>query len=160
LSRGVAARGPGIRYPAPVIFAGVFLAGWGLNHFWRLPIEAGGTGMMLPASGWLLIVGGIGLVAAAISTLVRARTTFLPDRESNSLVIAGPFAISRNPIYVGMMAVYVGAALVANMAWPVLLLPLVWILMRVLIINREERYLDEKFGVNYADYRRRVRRWL
>ena len=160
MSGGVASRGPGIRFPAPVIFAGVFLAGWGLHRIWHLPIEAGGGGTILLVSGWLLIVSGLGLGAAGISTLVKARTTFLPDRESNSLVVAGPFAISRNPIYVGMMAIYVGAALVANMAWPILLLPLVWILMRVLIINREERYLAGKFGATYSEYHRRVRRWL
>jgi protein-S-isoprenylcysteine O-methyltransferase Ste14 len=59
-----------------------------------------------------------------------------------------------------MMAIYVGVALAINSAWPVLLLPLVWILMRVSIIAREERYLAEKFGAKYVDYRRRVRRWL
>ena len=108
----------------------------------------------------MLGIGGLLLFVAAISTLVRARTTFLPNRESNTLVVAGPFALSRNPIYVGFMSIYVGIALVTNIAWPILILPLVWIVMRMYIIAREERYLAAKFGDSYVQYRRRVRRWL
>jgi protein-S-isoprenylcysteine O-methyltransferase Ste14 len=160
MSRGAAARGPGIRCPAPVIFIGAFLFAWALNRTWHLPIEEAAGGMVRLSAGWFLIGAGLLLGAAGIMTLVRARTTFMPDRESNDLVTAGPFALSRNPIYAGMMAIYVGVALAINSAWPVLLLPLVWILMRVSIIAREERYLAEKFGAKYVDYRRRVRRWL
>jgi protein-S-isoprenylcysteine O-methyltransferase Ste14 len=160
MSRHTAERGAGIRCPAPIIFIGALIVAWGLNRIWALPIVAVTQSWIRPATGWFLVLTGIALAGMGIATLVRARTTVLPDRESNSLVIAGPFAISRNPIYVGFMSIYVGIALLANTAWPVLLLPLVWILMRVLIINREEHYLSGKFGEPYAEYRRRVRRWL
>ena len=143
-----------------MIFIGTLLVAWALNRRWYLPIEQAGTGVIRSAAGWLLIGAGLLLGAAGIMTLIRARTTFMPDRESNELVMAGPFAFSRNPIYAGMMAIYVGVAIASNTAWPILLLPLVWILMRVLIIAREERYLAGKFGAKYVDYRRRVRRWL
>ena len=160
MSPGAAVRGPGIRCPAPVIFIGAFLLAWALNRGWYLPIAPAGRGIVRLTAGWFLIGAGLLVAAAGIMALVRARTTFLPDRESNDLVTAGPFARSRNPIYAGMMAIYVGVALAANSAWPILLLPLVWIVMRAGIIAREERYLAEKFGAKYVDYRRRVRRWL
>jgi protein-S-isoprenylcysteine O-methyltransferase Ste14 len=160
MNRHGASRGPGIRCYAPVVFATVFAAGWLLNHTWHLPIAVAGSGNVRIAAGWLLSVAGVLLSVLSIATLVRAKTTFMPDRESNRLIVGGPFSISRNPIYVGMLAIYVGMTLLANTAWPILLLPVVWIWMRVGIINREERYLAEKFGEPYAEYRRRVRRWL
>ena len=160
MSRHVAERGPGIRYPAPFIFIGAGIVAWGLERMWALPITEASHGWIRPAAGWFLLFSGLALSVLAITTLVRAKTTIFPDRESNLLVVAGPFAISRNPIYVGFMSMYIGVALLRNTAWPVLLLPLVWILMRVLIINREEQYLSGKFGEPYAAYRRRVRRWL
>jgi len=160
MTRDAALRGPGIRCHAPIVFGTALLAAWALNRRWPLPIEVNGFGTARSAVGWLLGIGGLLLFVAAISTLVRARTTFLPNRESNTLVVAGPFALSRNPIYVGFMSIYVGIALVTNIAWPILILPLVWIVMRMYIIAREERYLAAKFGDSYVQYRRRVRRWL
>jgi protein-S-isoprenylcysteine O-methyltransferase Ste14 len=160
VNRVALARGPGIRCHAPIVFLAALAVAWRLHRTWNLPIEVGGHGVVRSSAGWLLILGGFLLGAISIGTLVRARTTFLPDRESNYLVMAGPFAFSRNPIYVGMMAIYVGIALASNSAWPILLLPLVWIVMRAYIIAREERYLAGKFGETYVDYRRRVRRWL
>lgn len=160
MSRVAAARGPGIRCHAPIVFLTALVVAWRLHLAWSLPIELGGHGVVRSIAGWLLALAGFLIGAAGLATLVRARTTFLPNRESNQLVVAGPFAFSRNPIYVGMMAIYVGVALVSNSAWPILLLPLVWIVMRAYIIAREERYLAAKFGASYVDYRRRVRRWL
>lgn len=63
-------------------------------------------------------------------------------------------------MYLSMTLFYLGAALVADMLWPVLLLPAVLILLTVFVIQREERYLADAFGAEYAAYRARVRRWL
>lgn len=151
--------GAGIRFYAPFVFVTALLIAWGLNRNWPIPIEVNGGSVRL-AAGWLMVVAGAGLMFAGLATLLSASTTFWPDRESNKLVVAGPFAFSRNPIYVGDMSIYVGIALVTNTAWPIVLLPLVWIVMRMYIIAREEHYLSGKFGESYAQYRRRVRRWL
>jgi protein-S-isoprenylcysteine O-methyltransferase Ste14 len=63
-------------------------------------------------------------------------------------------------MYVGFVAMYLGAALLANSVWPLLLLPVVIITLESLIINREERYLRSVFGAEYEEYCRRVGRWL
>jgi protein-S-isoprenylcysteine O-methyltransferase Ste14 len=99
-------------------------------------------------------------MAWALVTLVRHRTTFHPDREASRLVVAGPYRFSRNPIYLGLTAVYAGAALLANTLWAILLLPLVLIIVATQVIGREERYLARTFGEDYSEYCRRVRRWL
>jgi protein-S-isoprenylcysteine O-methyltransferase Ste14 len=78
-----------------------------------------------------------------------------PDR----LVRRGPYAHSRNPMYVASAAVYVGIALVAGAAWPLALLPAVLLATHVVIV-REERVLDGRFGAAYRSYRASVRRYL
>jgi protein-S-isoprenylcysteine O-methyltransferase Ste14 len=72
----------------------------------------------------------------------------------------GPFARSRNPLYVGLLVGSAGVALVAGSAWALVALPLEWALLRWGAVVPEEHYLTAKFGVAYTDYAGRVRRWL
>jgi protein-S-isoprenylcysteine O-methyltransferase Ste14 len=46
------------------------------------------------------------------------------------------------------------------MLWPIIVLPIVLILLTMLVIRREERYLESAFGAAYAEFRKRVRRWV
>jgi Phospholipid methyltransferase len=64
----------------------------------------------------------------------------------NQLVQGGPYAYGRNPMYVAWTVAYVGAALVAGTAWPLLLLPVVLVVTQVVVL-REERSLERRFGV-------------
>ena len=63
-------------------------------------------------------------------------------------------------MYLSMTVFYLGLVFLTGMLWPLLLLPLVLILLTVFVIRREERYLADAFGAEYAAYRTRVRRWL
>ena len=73
---------------------------------------------------------------------------------------AGPYRLTRNPMYVSLAALYVGVSLFANSWWPLLLLPVVLLAVDRAVIAREERYLAGAFPAEYAAYRARVRRWL
>jgi protein-S-isoprenylcysteine O-methyltransferase Ste14 len=104
--------------------------------------------------GWPLILAGLWLgvravQAAAVVDLER------PDQ----LVDSGPYARSRNPMYVALTLGYVGAATVAGTAWPLLLLPAVLTVTHVVVL-REERSLERRFGSAYRGYRTSVRRYL
>ena len=59
-----------------------------------------------------------------------------------------------------MTTAYLGGVLVTNMFWPLLLLPVSLAALTILVIRREERYLADAFGAEYAAYRKRTRRWL
>lgn len=155
-----AQRGARVRVPPPLIFLGGWLAGWALHH--RIPFDIDGRGAR-PAqvvAGVLLSAAGALVMAWAIRTLLLARTTILPHGVVRQIVTSGPFQFSRNPIYAGMTAIYTGAALFENMAWPLFMLPLVLVAVTSAVIAREERYLSDTFGDDYAAYCRRVRRWL
>jgi protein-S-isoprenylcysteine O-methyltransferase Ste14 len=66
----------------------------------------------------------------------------------------------RIPDYIGQALVYAGIALLANSWWPLFIFSLVLFVVQRLVIEREERYLEEKFDEEYREYRARVRRWL
>ncbi|NQV80212.1 MAG: isoprenylcysteine carboxylmethyltransferase family protein, partial [Alphaproteobacteria bacterium] len=90
----------------------------------------------------------------------RAGTAVQPYKPSTTVVTDGVYRFSRNPIYLGLTAFYLGLAFAVNSGWAILLLPLVLVVMHYGVIAREERYLEGKFGAAYRDYKNRVRRWL
>lgn len=153
-------QGPGIRVPPPFIFAGGWLVAWWLHR--RLPFDIDGSG----ASAWQTALGlaacaaGLGLVAWGITTFTLARTPVIPHRPARALVRHGPYRFTRNPMYVGLTSLHIGLALVANMAWPLVMLPVVLIVLTTYVIRREEAHLTRMFGEDYHAFRRDVRRWL
>lgn len=72
----------------------------------------------------------------------------------------GPYRLSRNPLYVGVLALYLALALLAPTVWRLLLFPVAVLLLLCGAIRPEERFLHERFGAPDDDYRRRVRRSL
>jgi len=90
----------------------------------------------------------------------RAGTNVRPDRPATALVTGGPFRFSRNPLYVSLIALYLGITLLFDALWPLILLIPVLAFVHWGIVLREERYLELKFGDAYRDYKTRVRRWI
>ena len=101
-----------------------------------------------------------GITWWALSTFVRVRTGIMPDRPARQLVTFGPYRFSRNPMFVGFSAIYVGLAVLLNMVWPLAVLPLVIAVLTLTVIRHEERYMATEFGDPYQTYCRRVRRWM
>lgn len=151
---------PGIHVPPPFVFAAAFLLGLALDH-WVIEFRLGDASRLaLVVTGWLLIALGLGAIIWAVVTFTRARTTVLPFRAATAMVTSGPYRLSRNPMYVGMILLYLGFSLVTGMAWPLVMLPPALGALAALVIRREERYLEAVFGAQYAAYRARVRRWI
>lgn len=110
--------------------------------------------------GAVLMLCGLGIAAIAVRTLLRADTTYLPDRGARHLVETGVFSRSRNPIYLGFVVMLVGFAVMAGSIWVLLLTPLFMLYLRYFVIAREEAYLERRFGEAYLAYKRKVRRWF
>jgi protein-S-isoprenylcysteine O-methyltransferase Ste14 len=96
----------------------------------------------------------------ALATIARHRTALLPGAATTTVVDRGPFARSRNPLYVGLLVGSAGVALLAGSVWALVALPLEWALLRWGAVVPEEQYLSAKFGTEYTAYTSRVRRWL
>jgi protein-S-isoprenylcysteine O-methyltransferase Ste14 len=143
---------PGVIAPPPLIFAGAFGIGYLLrNNFVRL-----GS----PVMGTILAIVGLAIGSPAFVEMLRAHTNLNPSLPATALVTSGTFRISRNPLYLSMVFLYVGAALFFRLTAALVALPIALILLHFGVIRREERYLEAKFGDQYRAYRSRVRRWI
>lgn len=145
--------------PPPVQFAVAFLVGIGLDWLspWR---PAWMTAGLTHWAGLALTIAGCALAAAAAGRFVLRRTTLHPTGEPSRLVASGAHAWSRNPMYVSLTVIYVGVALALGRAWPLILVVFPWASMNWAVIPFEEARLRATFGQDYADYCRRVRRWI
>ena len=147
----------GVVVPPPLIYLACFLVGLGLQQLVALP--------RLPAAPWRLV--GVALLAFWLALTVAsfrrfrtARTSVIPVRPATALVIEGPYRFTRNPMYLGLLSLYVGVACWLGLLWPVLLAPVLVGVVQRSVIQREERYLERRFGGDYRQYRAQVRRWL
>jgi len=116
----------------------------------------------LPAI-WLgaaLIVLAVALFVWAIMTMTRGGSNVPTSRPTTTIVDAGPYGFTRNPIYVGMMLSLVGLAVAFDSIWSLITSIFFFLVIRFGVVAREEAYLDRKFGDVYRGYRARVRRWL
>jgi len=116
--------------------------------------------------GWLVPVGlalvalGVAAMAWVIAEMRRTHQDPDPRKPTPELIVGGPFRFARNPIYTGMALVQAGIGLALANVWILLLLPpTLWILRRE-VIEKEEAYLERKFGDAYRAYKSSVRRWL
>lgn len=147
-------RRPATLLPPPLIYVAALWAGWELQKLLLLAFPK------LPGIGWMLVLLGCLLMLWAAVTLFHHHTTINPYAGVAHLVQRGPFAFSRNPIYLSDSVIYFGVMLIWGNLWPLLLYPLVWVAIRYGVIRNEEAHLRAKFGNTYLQYCQRVRRWL
>ncbi len=153
----MADRGPDFRVWPPVAVGGPLLAGVLVTWFVGDPLT---RSVQTAMSGWLLVAAFVAWNGWALWTVARHRTGLLPGSPTTTVIVDGPFARSRNPLYVGLLVGAAGLALLAGSLWALLLLPVEWALLRWGAVLPEERYLATSFAATYDDYRRQVRRWL
>jgi len=134
------------------------LLGWALHHW--LPILVwlpSPWRYVLAAAAWTtsLVITG-----QAARTLARHETTIYPNGESTALVTSGIYRHTRNPMYLGMALIVLGAAFLMGSLSALLAVAFFCATIRGLFIRGEEERLEGWFGEEYRHYRRRVRRWL
>ena len=110
--------------------------------------------------GLVPIVAGFVVVLWAARIFERTGTTIKPFETSSALVVRGPYRVSRNPIYLGMVVALAGLAVLIGSVTPFLVVPAFAYLIDRRFIRAEEEQLDRTFGSQYGAYRARVRRWL
>lgn len=118
-----------------------------------VPAYVRNLGLLLAFVGFLPAIG-------AFLEFRKARTTLNPHGSSTQVVTSGIYRFTRNPIYLGFFFMVISVPLNSGLYWGIVLAPFYMITMNRLVIEREEAYLEKKFGNTYTSYRSRVRRWL
>ena len=157
MSFGTGNTGPAFRLWPPVSVFVPLLVGLFISHAAGDPLPGSGATTL---AGQVLVVAFVLWNGWALLVMGRRHTALLPGGETTTVIDTGPFGRSRNPLYVGLLALSAGLALLAASAWALVALPVEWLLLWWGAVRPEERYLAEKFGPEYAAYTARVRRWL
>ena len=147
---------PGLVRP-PRVYLLAALAGAGLERLWPLPLPVGPLGAPL---GLLVLATGIVFFGTTQRAFRTAGTAIPGNQPATALVRSGPMRFSRNPIYLAFTLMQVGLALWLHSGWMLLTLVPPVALMQLVVIPREERYLEAKFGAEYLAYKSSVRRWI
>ena len=150
---------PGVYVPPPLLYVIVFLASLLLQHFF--PLHFGmGLGRWTEIPGLLLIALALLFMAPSLLQFIRTRNSLIPFKPARSLQTDRIYAITRNPMYFGLLLAYLGICVFAGNWWTLLLVPALILLVQKTVIIKEEKYLQRAFGAEYEAYRSRVRRWI
>jgi protein-S-isoprenylcysteine O-methyltransferase Ste14 len=162
-----AARPPGVRvrawvgtivflFLAPGVVAG--LIPW-LITGWRVPDWGGWIWPVAIVAG-LLILSGIAVLLNAFARFARADGTPAPPVPTAHLVVVGPYRFVRNPMYVAVVAIILGQALLFGSLWTVLYAAVAMTAVALFVRFYEEPTLERTYGDEYRTYKANVRAWI
>ncbi|MET0861228.1 MAG: isoprenylcysteine carboxylmethyltransferase family protein [Microbacterium sp.] len=141
---------------APGIVAGLIpwlLTGWGIpwSPPWLVPVAIVSV---------LLIGSGVVVLLDAFIRFARADGTPAPPVPTAHLVVIGPYRFVRNPMYLAVLAIILGQALLFASAATVIYAALAFAAVFLFVRFYEEPTLDATYGDEYRRYRRHVRGWM
>ena len=158
MSKAIAVLGSALFFViAPLVLAG-FVPWWVTQ--WEIRPAFFGVDPTRILGGLLIIVGAPGLVDSFARFALQGLGTPAPIAPPQKLVVTGPYRYVRNPIYVAVVAVISGQALLfgdGRLLWYGALL---WLLFHVAVVMYEEPTLEETFGTAYDSFRSNVSRWI
>lgn len=110
--------------------------------------------------GLLFSWSSLPFIILSLRSFYKVKTTFDARRTTTTLVTTGIYRISRNPAYLALVLIYIGLSFLINSIWIFIMVIAVIFSLQKFCIEREEKYLEKKFGSQYLEYKKQVRRWL
>jgi protein-S-isoprenylcysteine O-methyltransferase Ste14 len=141
----------------PIIYLAAILIGLGLDFVFPL------RWMPARAAAWVgvtLVLISIALFLGATRRFKAAGTPVPGNLPTTTIVQSGPYRFTRNPIYLAFSLFALGVACWVNSIWLLVTLAAAVSVMNFVVIRREERYLERRFGAEYVGYKAHVRRWF
>lgn len=145
-----------IAFP-PLLFLGTLLVALLLRYVFPTPLLLSITALLIGAA---LVLTGVITLLLSFRGMIQHHTAINPSGATTAIVSTGLYRYTRNPMYLSLTLIYIGASVTANAWWGLLLLVPLLVAVQKGIIEREEQYLARKFGNEYLSYKARVRRWL
>jgi protein-S-isoprenylcysteine O-methyltransferase Ste14 len=141
---------------APGVVAG--LIPWWITG-WRIP-ERGGWGVPVAILAGALLLGGLAVLLDAFVRFARADGTPAPPVPTAQLVVVGPYRFVRNPMYVAVLAIILGQALLFGSWWTLVYAAVAFVTVALFVKGYEEPTLAAAYGDEYRTYRANVRAWI
>ena len=141
----------------PLVYLSSVVAGTVLDVVWPLPFLP--RALALPVGSSLVVIA-MALFSYSVRQLRTAGTPVPGNRPTTVIVRTGPYRFGRNPIYLAFSLLHLGIAIWVDSLWLIASLVAAVGLMALVVIPREERYLERRFGAEYLDYKASARRWL
>lgn len=151
---------PGVIAPPPLIALAAVVAGLVLDWLW--PVNLLHAALGLPgrwAIGGLLMASGLALAIFAERTFHRIGTNAAPWKPALNLAASGPYAHTRNPMYLGLALFVAGLGIALASVWVLAMLVPAALVLHFGVVRREERYLERKFGDDYRAFKAAVPRY-
>jgi protein-S-isoprenylcysteine O-methyltransferase Ste14 len=143
--------------PPPVFFIIPLVVGAILEYF--IPTSLLPT---LPSIiiGLLFSWASLPFIILSLRSFYKVKTAFDARDSTTSLVTTGIYKVSRNPAYLSLVLFYIGLSFLINSIWILILVVPAFYSIHKFCIEREEKYLEGKFGDQYLAYKKQVRRWI
>jgi protein-S-isoprenylcysteine O-methyltransferase Ste14 len=151
---------PGVFVPPPLFYVLIFLISFFLQVYFTIRRAFFFHSRIANILGLIFILTGLFFAVPAVRQFFKSKTSIVPIRPASSLQTSGIYAVSRNPMYLGLLFEYLGLALIFGNWWTLFLIPVLIALIHYRVIRPEERYLSRAFGESYSEYRKKVRRWI
>jgi|SRR6185436_11954023 protein-S-isoprenylcysteine O-methyltransferase Ste14 len=141
----------------PLVYLGAIALGLLLHFAWPVRLVPPVASVPLGATA---VLAAVALFISAVRTFRNAGTPVPGNRPTTAIVRTGPYRYSRNPIYLAFSLLQIGIAFWLNSPWLLVTLVPAVALMSLVVIPREEQYLETRFPSEYLPYKDSVRRWL
>jgi protein-S-isoprenylcysteine O-methyltransferase Ste14 len=148
---------PGVIAFPPALYAGTLCIGLLLSFIFPIGFLPRSLSVTL---GVLAVICAGAIAISASRSMNRARTAVNPSQPTTAIVSDGVFSLSRNPIYLSLTLLYIGVTFLFSSLWALLLLLPLLVIVQIGVVQREESYLERKFGDEYLRYKATVRRWV
>ncbi len=150
---------PGVYIPPPLIYAVIFFISILIQKL--IPIsEYFLYSISTFVAGWVLIAVSLFFSLPALVRFVKTKNTLITIKPAESLQTSGIYSLTRNPMYLGLLLLYSGLALISGNWWTLIMIPVLVFIMTIYVIKKEEGYLERTFGQVYSDYKMKTRRWI
>jgi protein-S-isoprenylcysteine O-methyltransferase Ste14 len=150
-------RGAGIRIAPPLIFGGALALGLAAGNVPQCTTYGTRARRLL---GTISIAVGVVAGASALIEMRKVGSNPNPFEPTSALATRGAFRFTRNPAYFGATSIYIGVALIARSIPAFVALPVALAMVDRFVVDKEERYLERRFGDTYRTYRDGVPRWF
>lgn len=150
---------PGVYIPPPLFYALLFV----IAIFLQKKIELSHSffdSQFTKIAGILFLIFAFSVMVTSIAKFIRSKNTIILIKPASSLQTTGIYSITRNPMYLGLVFLYLGLTFLIGNWWHIILFPALIFIIQGYVIRKEEEYLKRAFGQEYLTYKSKVRRWI